>query len=70
MRLIVSPSTRAMNHPVASLTAAYALEGNDGRAQSEKVKLLAQWPDASIAPFNANRISDVPEPGRKCLEKE
>ena len=42
------------------LAAAYALQGNDGRAQSEKVKLLAQRPGASIAQFKANRISDVP----------
>ena len=32
----------------------------DGRAQSEKVKLLAQWPEASIAQFKASRISDIP----------
>jgi adenylate cyclase len=42
------------------LAAAYALQGNDGRAQSEKVKLLAQWPGASIAKFKARRISDLP----------
>jgi hypothetical protein len=42
------------------LTAAYALQGNDGRAQSEKVKLLAQWPGASIAQFKGRPISDVP----------
>jgi adenylate cyclase len=42
------------------LAAAYALKGNDGRAQSEKVKLLAQWPTASIAQFKARPISDVP----------
>jgi tetratricopeptide (TPR) repeat protein len=41
------------------LTAAYALQGNDGRAQSEKVKLLAQWPGVSIAQFKARRISDA-----------
>lgn len=41
------------------LAAACALQGNDSRAQSEKVK-LAQWPGASIAEFKANRISDVP----------
>ena len=42
------------------LAAAYAWQGNDGRAQSEKVKLLAQLPGASIAQFKAGRISDVP----------
>jgi tetratricopeptide (TPR) repeat protein len=42
------------------LASAYALQGNDVRAQSEKAKLLAQWPQASIAQFKANPISDVP----------
>jgi adenylate cyclase len=42
------------------LAAAYAMQGNDSRAQSEKAKLLAQWPGASIAQFKASRISDVP----------
>jgi hypothetical protein len=42
------------------LAAAYALQGNDRRAQSEKVKLLAQWPEASIAQFKASRNCDVP----------
>jgi adenylate cyclase len=42
------------------LTAAYALQGNEGRAQSEKAKLLAQFPGASIAQFKANPISDAP----------
>jgi adenylate cyclase len=42
------------------LAAAYALQGNDGRAQAEKAKLLAQRPDASIALFKTGRISDVP----------
>jgi adenylate cyclase len=46
--------------PHMFLAAAYALQGNDGRAQSEKVKLLAQLPGASIAQFRASRISDVP----------
>lgn len=41
------------------LAAAYALQGNGARVQSEKVKLLA-WPGASIAKFKATPISDVP----------
>jgi len=36
------------------------MQGNDGRAQAEKAKLLAQWPDDSIALFKERRISDVP----------
>jgi TolB-like protein/tetratricopeptide (TPR) repeat protein len=46
--------------PHLFLVAAYALQGNDGRAQAEKAKLLAQRPNASIASFKARPISDVP----------
>ncbi len=42
------------------LAAAYALQGNDGRTRSEKAKLLAQFPGASIAQFKSAPISDVP----------
>ena len=42
------------------LAAAYALQGNDGQAQSEKAKVLAQRPGTSIARLKASRISDVP----------
>ena len=42
------------------LVAAYALQGNQSRAQAEKAKLLAQRPDASIALLKARAISDVP----------
>ena len=46
--------------PHLFLVAAYALQGNDGRAQAEKAKLLTQRPDASIAWFKARPISNVP----------
>ena len=46
--------------PHLFLVAAYALQGNDGRAQAEKAKLLAAQPKASIAYFKARRTSDVP----------
>ncbi len=46
--------------PHAYLVAAYALQGNAPKAQSEKAKLLTQRPRFSIAEFKARRISDVP----------
>jgi tetratricopeptide (TPR) repeat protein len=46
--------------PHVYLAAAYALQGNDGRAQAEKTKLLMQRPGFSIAAFKALRISDTP----------
>jgi len=46
--------------PHTFLLAAYTLQGNDGRAQVEKARLLAQWPNASITFFKARRISNVP----------
>ena len=42
------------------LAAAYALQGNDGRARAEKTKLIMQRPGFSIAAFKALRISDTP----------
>ena len=46
--------------PHIYLVAAYALQGNDGRAKAEKTKLLMQRPRFSITAFKALRISDVP----------
>ncbi len=46
--------------PHAYLVAAYALQDNAPKAQSEKAKLLTQRPRFSIAEFKARRISDVP----------
>ena len=45
--------------PHVFLLAAYALQGNQGKAQAEKSKVLAQRPGFSIADFKARRISDV-----------
>ena len=46
--------------PHAILVAAYALQGNDSRAEAEKTRLLALQPGFSIAQIKARRISDVP----------
>ncbi|MEO8740180.1 MAG: hypothetical protein ABI537_10835 [Casimicrobiaceae bacterium] len=46
--------------PHIYLVAAYALQQNDGRAASEKSKLLMQRPGFSIADYKALRISDAP----------
>ena len=46
--------------PHAYLTAAYALLGNDSKAQAEKAKLLTQRPGFSIADHKTLKISDVP----------
>jgi TolB-like protein len=46
--------------PHIFLVAAYALQGNDARAQAERTKLLTKRPRFSIADLKARRTSDVP----------
>jgi len=42
------------------LVAAYALQGNDGKAQAERTKLFTQRPAISIADLKAMRLSNEP----------